>query len=327
MPSTPRDPSATNIAAVSHAEPALDIPVIAVVGPTASGKSEIAQRIAEHVGGEVVSADSMQVYRGLNVGTGKLMPYERRVPHHMLDIVDLSQPYSAAEYQTAARSVIEDCASRGVVPIVCGGTGLYLRAALDQMVFPNGEPNENALRAQLEAELASVGPAALYERLIALDPGAAAHVHPNNAVRVVRALEMVERGVSYAAQVSGFRRRNDYYRTKWIGVAYERPELYDRIEARIDAMVSQGWLAEVDSLVIAGHRDDLLARAPIGYPELVDVLEGSRTLDDALIDIKQSTRRYAKRQLTWFRADERIRWVIRHGDDIDSALARSLALL
>lgn len=300
--------------------------VLAIIGPTGVGKSEVAQLVAERIGGEVISADSMQIYRQLDIGTGKVPVSERRVAHHCLDIIDIDQPYSAAEYQRDARHAIESCLARGVTPIVCGGTGLYLRAALDTMEFVSGELVANAVRTRLEAELALRGGDWMWQRLMDVDPACESILHPNNTVRVVRALEMAERGTLYSAQVAGFRLQNDRYDTVYVGLTKDRSMLYRDIEARIDEMLGAGWLDEVARLVESGYGDALVSTAPIGYPELVEVTRATRTLPDAVEAIKMGTRRYAKRQLTWFRADPRITWIDRTERSTEAVATETVGL-
>ena len=282
--------------------------VIAVVGPTAVGKTEAAEQIALALNGEVVSADSMQVYRGMDIGTAKAPPEARRVPYHCIDLVDPGSPYSAALFQRDARSVIDSIAERKHMPVMCGGTGLYVRAALDDWSFPVGELASPS-RARLEALAAEIGPDALHARLAEADPVAAAAIHPNNSRRVIRALEMAENGASYADQAASFAERTSWYPTVFVGLTMERSALYERIEARVDAMLDVGLAAEVADLLSAGYREALTATQAIGYKELVCVLEGESTLAEAAAAIKQATRRYAKRQLTWFRGDPRIQWL------------------
>jgi len=283
--------------------------VLALVGPTAVGKSAVADRVALERGGEIVSADSMQVYRGMDVGTAKPRVHERLVAHHCLDLVDPGEPFSAALYQRAARQAIEEIAARGKLPVIVGGTGLYVRAALDDMEFPSGEQQANPARDAYEAIAAKQGAGALHEMLAERDPASAALIHPNNTRRVVRALEMLDSGVSYARHHEGFSARESIYDTRFVGLSMERTALYERIDARVDQMVAEGLLGEVETLLSAGLREALTANQAIGYKELVPVIEGGAALSDALVEIKRSSRRYAKRQLTWFRADPRIRWV------------------
>lgn len=283
--------------------------VLAIVGPTAVGKSTVAERAALALGGQIVSADSMQVYRGMDIGTAKTPAADRTVPYHCVDIVDPGVHYSAALFQRDARAAIDAVRAAGELPVVVGGTGLYVRAALDEMEFPTGYCSL-PLRTELERLAVEAGPEALHARLEAVDPAAAALIHPNNVRRVVRALEMADTGTSYAARAEGFsKRRTHYPRSMFLGMTMERSALYVRIDARVDAMIANGLLAEVRALLAGGQRDALTSAQAIGYKELVPVLDGKMALEDAVSAIKQATRRYAKRQLTWFRADPRIRWI------------------
>jgi tRNA dimethylallyltransferase len=283
--------------------------VLAVVGPTAVGKTALAEELAVRLSGEIVSADSMQIYRGMDIGTAKPAPDERRVAYHCLDLADPGEPFSAALFQRAAREAIAGVASRGSLPVVAGGTGLYVRAALDRMEFPKGEQADNPRREAYEAFAAENGPDALHELLAQRDPDSAAAVHPNNTRRVIRALEMADEGVSYAEQAAGFSARESVYDVCMIGLTMEREALYARIDARVDAMISAGLLGEVERLLEAGLREALTASQAIGYKEFVPVIEDGADLGEAIDAVKQASRRYAKRQLTWFRSDPRIAWI------------------
>jgi tRNA dimethylallyltransferase len=291
-------------------EPAVPRPrVIAIVGPTGVGKSAAAEDLAVALDGEIITADSMQVYRGMDIGTAKQPRGARRVPHHCIDQVAPGEPYSAALYQQQARKRIDDVAARGKVPVLVGGTGLYVRAALDVMEFPKGHAKSHT-RAALEADLERLGPEAMYAKLQELDPDAAALIHRNNTRRVLRALEMLEDAdVSYAETREHFADRVPFYPATYIGLTMEREELYRRVDARVDAMMAAGLLEEVAALLAAGYREALSSAQAIGYKELVPVIDGSGDLASAVAAIKQASRRYAKRQLTWFRADPRVRWL------------------
>ena len=282
--------------------------MIAVVGPTGVGKSDLAEGLAVALGGEIVSADSMQVYRGMDIGTAKPQREDRRAPYHLIDVAEPGAPFSAALYQRLARDAIDEISAAGKQPIVCGGTGLYVRAALDDMRFPSGDQLSTA-RGDMERLATEIGADALHERLRAIDPESAALIHPHNVRRTIRALEMAADGVSYAQQAAGFARRAEYYPSTYLGLTMDRTQLYERIDARVDAMLATGLLEEVRRLLLEGFRDALTAQQAIGYKELVLVVEGIAQLDDAVADIKRATRRYAKRQLTWFRADPRVRWI------------------
>lgn len=307
-------------------EPTLNTRVIAVVGPTAIGKTAVAETLALALGGEIVSADAMQVYRGMDIGTAKAPVTQRRVPYHCIDLVDPGTPYSAALFQYDARDAIEGLTSRGSIPVLCGGTGMYVRAALDDWEFPAGD-SETPLRAQLEALATEIGPEVLHARLAELDADAAAAIHPNNVRRVIRALEMAEEGTSYADQARRFSTRCSIYDATLIGLTMERSQLYAAIDARVDAMLAAGLLHEVEALLAAGFGEALIATQAIGYKELVPVLLDRASLEEAVESIKQATRRYAKRQLTWFRGDPRVEWLDVTGMSPEDAAARSLDLV
>lgn len=293
----------------SRRSPRLPGPVVAVVGPTGVGKTAVGEEIAVRLGGEIVSADSMQVYRGMDVGTAKHPSSLRRVPYHCVDVADPGDHYSVALYQRAARAAIDSVLARGGAPVVVGGSGLYVRAALDDMVFPSGQP-ASPTRERFEQLAAELGPEGLHAYLAERDPEAAALIHRNNTRRVLRALEMLEGdGVSYADQHALLAERRAVYRATYVGLTMDRAELYRRIDQRVDAMLDAGLLDEIRALLGAGYRDALTAASAIGYKELVPVIEHGADLGAAVETIKQATRRYAKRQLTWFRADPRVNWV------------------
>lgn len=285
------------------------------------GKTEVAQELALQLGQKqarqigVLSADSMQVYAGMDIGTAKLPEEARKVPHFGLDLVDPASAYSAAQYQSYGRNVIEKQAalSSGTPPIVCGGTGLYLRALLDDFDFADFDAEtlqeQAELRDKYEALAEELGAQKLHVLLTSKDPRAAKEIHPNNARRTIRALELWEEGQSYADIKQAFKVRNSYYPTIWIGLNCERELLYDRINKRVDTMIEQGLLQEVEGLLQQGYRKALTAQQAIGYKELVPVLEETESLDSAISAIQQASRRYAKRQLSWFRGDERIKWI------------------
>ncbi|MEE8732997.1 MAG: tRNA (adenosine(37)-N6)-dimethylallyltransferase MiaA [Eggerthellaceae bacterium] len=302
-------------------------PVIGVVGPTASGKSELAQAIAQSIGGEVVSADAMQVYRGMDIGTGKVPLSERRVPHQGLDLVNPGEAYSAALFQTYARSCFSECDRRGSRTILCGGTGFYVRAAIDDYSFPKGEQVENPVRERWNAYALFNGPQALWDQLNAVDPASAGIIPPNDVKRVVRAFELREDGTSYAVQKAKLASIEQLYPVVLIGLRVTPSVLKERIEKRVDEMFAQGLVDEVTHLLDQGFRSALTAQQAIGYKEVVAALDGECTMDEAATRIKTATRHYAKRQRTWFRKDKRIVWI--NADDADSArmLAESLPII
>jgi tRNA dimethylallyltransferase len=283
--------------------------VLAVVGPTAVGKTAVAEEIAVRLGGEIISADSMQVYRGMNVGTAKPFPEERRVHYHCIDLAEPGEPFSAALFQREARAAIDRVAHAGKQPVVAGGTGLYVRAALDDLEFPAGEQAGSPVRERWEQYAAEHGALALHAELVRLDPESAALIHPNNTRRVVRAFELLEEGTTYSQQHAGLHERRSVYDSRFVGLTMERAALYSRIDERVDKMIDRGLVEEVRCLLDCGLESALTARQAIGYKEIVPVLQGRASLSEAIDAIKQASRRYAKRQLTWFRADPRIVWV------------------
>ena len=285
--------------------------VVAVVGPTAAGKSDLAVALALELGGEVVNADSMQLYRGMDIGTAKLPEAERRgVPHHLLDVWDVRRTATAAAYQQLCRERIAELQARGVTPVLVGGSGLYLRAALDRMEFPGTDPE---LRAQLEAELADGGPGPLHARLRALSPEAAARMEPSNGRRVVRALEVVLLTGSMPGELTSY---DEHVPTTWLGV--DREDLPERIGARVERMWEQGLVQEVAGL--AGLREGVTASRALGYAQVLDQLDGTLTDVQARERTAAATRRFARRQRTWFRRDPRVTW-LKTGDLLAQALA------
>lgn len=296
------------------------LPVICIVGPTASGKTDAAQLVAAAIDGEVVSADSMQIYRGMDIGTGKLPAAERIVPHHGFDLVDPGEPYSAALFQSFARDAFAAIAERGKRAVLCGGTGLYVKAAIDAYEFPAGDQVGNPVRERWTAFAEREGAQALWDELNRLDPDSARELHPNNVRRVVRAFELLAEGRSYAEQKRNLASIEAAVPAVQFGLAVTPSVLNERIDARVDAMVEAGLVGEVRGLLEAGFREGVTAPQAIGYKEIVEALEGRCTLDEAIAAIKQATRRYGKRQRTWFRRDERIRWI-----DADAGNARAVA--
>ncbi|WP_242369951.1 tRNA (adenosine(37)-N6)-dimethylallyltransferase MiaA [Adlercreutzia muris] len=296
------------------------LPVICIVGPTASGKTDAAQLVAAAIGGEVVSADSMQIYRGMDIGTGKLPAPERIVPHHGFDLVDPGEPYSAALFQSFARDAFAAIAERGKRAVLCGGTGLYVKAAIDAYEFPAGDQVGNPVRERWTAFAEREGAQALWDELNRLDPDSARELHPNNVRRVVRAFELLAEGRSYAEQKRNLASIEAAVPAVQFGLAVTPTVLNERIDARVDAMVEAGLVGEVRGLLDAGFREGVTAPQAIGYKEIVEALEGRCTLDEAIAAIKQATRRYGKRQRTWFRRDERIRWI-----DAEAGNARAVA--
>jgi tRNA dimethylallyltransferase len=287
--------------------------LVAVVGATATGKSDLAVSLAQALDGEVVNADSMQLYRGMDIGTAKLTIAERRgVPHHLLDILDVTKTATVAEYQAIAGQVIADIEARGKVPVLTGGSGLYVRAALGDLSFPG---TDDHIRQRLEAELAAHGPAPLYERLTGQDPQAAAAILPSNGRRIVRALEVIElSGRPFSATLPDYGHRRQGRPTVQIGLRLPREELDRRIDARVDRMWRSGFEAEVRALAEVGLRDGKTASRALGYQQMLRCLDGEWTLDQARDETARATRRFARRQESWFRRDPRIRWLPAEGE-------------
>lgn len=278
--------------------------VVAVVGATATGKSELALRIAETVHGEIVNADAMQLYRGMDIGTAKLTVPERRgIRHHQLDVLEVTQEASVAAYQAAARRDLDAIIARGATPVLVGGSGLYVRAALDRLEIP---PRDPAVRSRLEAEANERGTAALYAVLRAADPAAAEAIEPNNTRRIVRALEVIElTGRPFSATLPA---REFLRPTLVIGLRGDRAVLDDRIATRVESMWADGLPDEVAHLVECGLRRGRTASTAIGYAQALAHLDGRITADRARAETITATRRLVRRQESWFRPDRRIRW-------------------
>ena len=278
----------------------------AIVGPTAVGKSEVAVMVAEKLRGEILSCDSMQVYRGLDIGTAKATPEQRaRVPHHLIDLVDPEVPYSVADYQREAKALIEDLNRQGRLPILVGGTGLYYQAVVDdyQLSPLLADPD---VRRQLEHE-ADQGLERLYQELQKVDPESTRIIKPSDRKRIIRALEVCR---ITGKPFSEFQTRNrERYRLAAVGLLAPRAELYRRIEERVDQMMRLGLVEEVRHLYAKGYDSSLNAMQALGYKQILRHLKGETTLEQAVAEIKKETRRYAKRQMTWFRKDKRIFWL------------------
>lgn len=279
--------------------------VVAIVGPTAAGKSALSLALADRLGGEVVNADSMQLYRGMDIGTAKLTPAERHgINHHVLDVWPVTQSASVAEYQRLARAAIDDILGRGRVPLLVGGSGLYIRAALEHFDFPGTDPE---LRARLEAELADVGAGPLHARLASMDPAAAAKILPSNGRRVVRALEVIElTGAPFAAALPD---PTPFYPSVQIGVDLDTATLDEGIADRVRRMFDAGLVDEVRALLPEGLAGGRTASRALGYQQVLAYLDGRGDLGRAVADTVQATRRFVRRQRTWFHRDPRIGWL------------------
>lgn len=282
--------------------------IIAVCGPTAVGKTKYAIEAAKAFGGEVVSCDSMQLYKYMDIGSAKPTAEElAQVPHHLVDLIDPADAFSVAEYQKLAREAIEDIFDRGKVPVIAGGTGLYLNSILYDMDFSNAKQDQN-LRLQLEKEAEEFGPEYLHNKLRELDSEAASRIHPNNIKKVVRAIE----GALSGDNIKDFKECNtkvkDFERIL-IGLTRDREELYDRINLRVDLLVEQGLFDEVKGLLDKGLTESDISMKGIGYKEIIGYFNGKYTEDEAIDLIKKNTRHLAKRQITWFKRYEDIHWI------------------
>lgn len=285
----------------------MKMPLVIICGPTATGKSDLALEVAEEFNGEVINADSMQLYRGMDIGTAKLTIDQRReIPHHLLDILSVKEDASVAQYQSLARAAIDEIQSRGKVAIVVGGTGLYIKSIIDEMNFPETDP---VLRKKLEDEAELLGTAELYSRLRLLDPEAAAAIEPGNTRRIIRALEVIEvTGKPYSANLpsdTSIRFPDALH----IGLAMERSSLAPRIEARVHRMFDQGLVDEVRELVAQGLLEGTTAQRAIGYAQTIALIDGEISQSQAIDETIVATRQYVRRQETWFKRDQRIQWI------------------
>jgi tRNA dimethylallyltransferase len=282
--------------------------ILIICGPTASGKSDLALRLAHVLDAEIVNADSMQIYRSLDIGTAKpSKDQQAEIRHHLIDVADPDQLFSAADFADAADAAIRDIVSRGKRVIVAGGTGLYIRALLKGLVdSPSGE---GELRQALQEEAVIIGNEAMLEKLLKVDPELAATLHPNNLVRIIRALEVYQlTGIPLSRYQKEHAFSSQRYVTLQIGISVDRGVLYKRIEERVEQMLSTGLLNEVSALLAAGFGRDLKPMRSIGYKEATAHLSGELTAEEGVRLIKRNTRHYAKRQLTWFKADSDILW-------------------
>lgn len=294
--------------------------VIVICGATATGKSEIAIAIAHEIGAEIINADSMQLYRGMDIGTAKLTLAERvGIPHHLLDVLDVAEDSTVAWYQERARALISEIHGRNKSAIIVGGTGLYIKAILDDLNFPDTNPE---IRAALEAQAESFGSAALFERLQELDPAAALAIDRANTRRVIRALEVIEiTGQPFTAHLP----RADssrYPEALQFGLVMERTQLRERINLRVDRMWEAGFVAEVDGLITAGILKGVTAQRALGYAQIIRMRGGQMSESEALEETKRASRQYARRQETWFSRDSRIQWIAQHQPRLETILEK-----
>lgn len=282
--------------------------IIVVAGPTAVGKTKYAIELAKQLDGEIVSCDSMQIYKFMDIGSAKPDKDElAQAKHYLVDEIDPRQPFSVAEYQKLAENAIKTIHDKGKTPIISGGTGLYLNSLLYEMDFGTDVSDDN-YRNELENYAVEYGAEALHKRLYDKDPASAERIHPNNIKKVIRALEAIEKGGQAIKPFSDIQKENPLYRPFLIGLTRERQELYNRINMRVDMLMGQGLLEEVQSLLDMGLNEEHISMKGIGYKELIQHLNGECSLDEAVSKIKQNTRHYAKRQLTWFRRYKNMKW-------------------
>lgn len=296
--------------------------IIVVAGPTAVGKTKYAIEVAKAFNGEVVSCDSMQLYKYMDIGSAKPTPEERaQVKHYLVDEIDPREAFSVAEYQKLAKAAIEEIFAKGKIPVIAGGTGLYLNALLYEMDFSDA-PQESELRKQLEQEAETYGAQYVHDKLKALDAEAAERIHPNNVKKVIRAIE----GASSGNKIGDFKKCTEKckdYETILIGLTRNRQELYDRINLRVDILIEQGLFDEVKGLLDMGLAEDDISMKGIGYKEVIAYFDGKLSKEDAIDLIKKNTRHLAKRQLTWFRRYEDLTWfdISDYGNDDEAVEA------
>ncbi|WP_275077524.1 tRNA (adenosine(37)-N6)-dimethylallyltransferase MiaA [Bacillus coahuilensis] len=281
--------------------------LLVIIGPTAVGKTELSIEVAKNYNGEIISGDSMQIYKGMDIGTAKIKEEEMQgIPHHLIDIRDPSESFSVAEFQKEVRTKIKEITSRGKLPIIVGGTGLYIQSVLFDYQFSE-EPSNHPIRESLELRLQEQGIDPLFRELEQLDPASARNIHPNNYRRVVRALEVYHTTGKTMSEHQANQLKDPLYDVTLIGLTMDRERLYERINYRVDLMMEEGLLEEVTRLYEAGVEGVQSIQA-IGYKEIYDYLEGRATLEDAISTLKQNSRRYAKRQLTWFHNKMDVHW-------------------
>lgn len=294
------------------------IPLLVIVGPTAVGKTAISLKVAKTLKGEIISADSMQIYRYLDIGTAKPTPYERElVPHHLVDFIDPAADYNVSQFQKDATEAIMEVSGKGKLPILVGGTGLYCNAVIYDYAFTEAE-NSPSLRAELTEEAKNRGTETLYKRLEKLDPVSAAKIHPNDLRRIIRALEVFSlTGKPIHDQVISTKAHKTKYNSLLIGINRPREVLYRRIEARVDQMMAAGLVEEVQGLLHRGYSPHLKSLQGLGYRHILPYLQGEVSLEEAVTLLKRDTRRFAKRQLTWFRKNKGIIWFTLENDRIE----------
>lgn len=283
--------------------------IIVIVGPTAVGKTYISVELAKKLNTEIISADSMQVYKEMNIGTAKVTKEEmKKIPHHMIDIVNPDEDYSVSDFNEAAQKIINKLLTNNKVPIIVGGSGLYVNSLIYDLDFGNAKSDEK-LREYYNYYRKEHGEDALYDKLRKIDPRAAEKIHKNNVKRVIRALEVYDiTGHKFSELNTSIRKPSDKYECILIGLSMNRKLLYERINQRVDDMISKDLIDEVKALLNKGYNKNLVSMKAIGYKEIIDYLDGNKDLEEAIYTLKQNTRRFAKRQYTWFLRDENIKW-------------------
>ncbi|MBS4211747.1 tRNA (adenosine(37)-N6)-dimethylallyltransferase MiaA [Bacillus sp. FJAT-49825] len=281
--------------------------LLVIIGPTAVGKTKLSIEMAKCFNGEIISGDSMQIYRGMDIGTAKIRKDEMEgIPHHLIDIREPDENFSVAEFQTLVRAKIKEIAEKGKLPIIVGGTGLYVQSVIYDYQFSDVS-GDDEFRTQLEERANREGNEALYKELIEVDPESAAEIHPNNLRRVIRALEIFHLTGKTRQEIQKSQVLDLLYQTALVGLTMDRDKLYERINSRVDLMMQEGLFEEVKGLYGQGLRDCQSIQA-IGYKEIYDYLDGKISLEEAVENLKQNSRRYAKRQLTWFRNKMEVEW-------------------
>lgn len=281
--------------------------VIAIVGPTAVGKTALSIELAQQLDGEVISGDSMQVYRGMDIGTAKIKHRDMQsIPHHLIDVINPDEPYTVADFQSDVRACIDDIHMRGKVPIIVGGSGLYIESALYNFSFSE-QKRDPVYTSTLEERIKKEGIEPLYNRLKAIDPDHAARIHPNNHRKVIRALEVYETTGKTMTERQREEKSQPLYDCFFIGLEMERPKLYERINHRVDLMMDAGLMDEVQSLIAKGFRDEKSMQA-IGYKEIISYVDGEVPKEEAILLLKRNSRRFAKRQYTWFKNRLPVEW-------------------
>ena len=285
-------------------------PLVILTGPTAAGKTQLSLALAKRIGGEIISADSMQVYKKMNIGTAKILPHQMEgIPHYLVDVLMPDEEFNVVVFQQMAKAAMEDIISRGKIPIVVGGTGFYIQALLNDIDFTEND-SDPAFRRKLE-DIARQGHARqLHDRLVQVDPESASQIHPNNVKRVIRALEFYEKtGQKISDHNASERQKTSPYNSAYLVLTWPREILYERINTRVDQMLKEGLADEVKGLLEEGYSPNLVSMQGLGYKEFVPYFSGECTLDEAVYILKRDTRHFAKRQLTWFRRERDVVWI------------------